>query len=266
MADEAIKPPEEQSKDELAASIAAEQARIATGNTNTEKAEPKVESKTFEFRAADGTLYTADSQDALFKKITDSKEEAARALKDRERQIYELRQQLKPVEKVEDKKEGFDKTKYHQMLEDDPIGAQRYIDAHRFGIENPEEVIKKAAVAQQSNEINEGLKREIIAFYASPAGQAFGKVETPELNAALIQYMNENRLSRTAEGFRTAYYEMRDQNLIPMPGEKAQKRTPPPRSPESGGGNEPEPEPDYYKMPLEKLKALIEKNGQAARA
>src|SRR5690349_17065980 len=136
MAEETVitKAPEEMSREELAAAIA-EQSKppvvATTEQPKEEPAKPKTETQTFTFTAGDGTVYEGASQDELFEKVKGALNHTKTAIKDRERQIRELRdRQVKPIEppKTEEK---FDQAKYETLLGKDGLEAQQYLDSFK---------------------------------------------------------------------------------------------------------------------------------------
>lgn len=265
MAEALVKPPEEQTKEELAATIAAEEARIAAEKPAEPKpeavAKPEEKAK-FEFKASDGTIYEAESQDELFKKITGALDNTKVALKDRERQIREVRQQQpKPEEKPSEKTTGtFSRDKWLELMEsgtDGPLKAQEYMDSFR-----KPEWAKKAEEREQVVQQTETLQQEILKFYASPTGQQYAKVETPELNQKILQYMADRNMPRTSANFKEAFWDLKEAGDIPVASEKKEKPKAPPRTPDSGSSREtPTNEPDFDKMSKEELAKYIRSKG-----
>lgn len=253
-----VKPLEEQSKEELAATIAAEREKPTVAKpADAAPAE-------FTFKASDGTVYTADSQEALFAKVTSALENTKSAVKDRERQIFELRRpsEVKPVETKPEGK-SFDKDEYYRLMESDPMQAQKYMDRHRFGIENPEELFAAMTQTQRQQQI----QNETMRFYAQVPGYA--KVETPELNQLLLARLTDNGRPFTAENFKLSYYELKEEGLIPSPtaAEPAKTRPKAPPAGASGAGSDvPNNEPDWSTMSRAEMAAEMRKRGLQVHA
>ncbi len=252
-----LKPLEEQSKDELAATIAAEQAKLNAAPPEEEK---PAETPKFEFRSVDGTLYEAESQEELFKKISGALDHTKTAVKDRERQIHELRKQ--PVVEPLKPENAFDRDTWLKLMDegtDGPLKAQRYMDKYRFGTENPEEIFKSMTQEQERAQ----QRDEAMRFYQTPAGQAFAKVETPELDKVMMDELAKQGLPTTASNLRAVYYELRESGHIPAPPEGKQatpKKAPPPSA--HGTRNETtEEEPDFNRMTKTELAAYMRKQG-----
>jgi hypothetical protein len=93
-----------------------------------------------EFTLGDGTVVKASNWEEAFQKVADMKVNTATALRDRERQIEELRQT--PVQQQQTPPPpttGFDQKHYWELMNKDPLEAQQYMDAARFGVQ-PEQV------------------------------------------------------------------------------------------------------------------------------
>lgn len=108
-----------------------------------------------------GEKYTGQTWEEVAQKMASAKTEASRAIQDRERQIYELKQQApKPVET-----EGaFDPNFFYEKLgKGDVIEAMNYVDKHRYGDIDPVEALKYsyAATRQQSD------MQAVAAFHAN---------------------------------------------------------------------------------------------------
>lgn len=268
MADEPItKPPEEQTREELEAAILAEQAKLNAPPVEEPKPDekPVIEDKTkwLEYRSADGTVYTAESQEELFKKVTSGLEHTKAALKDRERQIHDLRKP--PAEKPAEQPDIFDREKYFKLMEDGadgPVKAARYLKKYD-GTEKTEQVIQEVVGDRQAARAAEALRDEVLSFYASPAGQQYVKVETPELDKRMSDYLTEKQLPVNASNLVRAYYELRDDGQIPMEPASGGKVKPkaPPDSAKGGGGAPQDQEPDYSRMSKDELAAHLRSKG-----
>ena len=92
-----------------------------------------------EFTLGDGTVVKATSWEEAFQKVSEMKVNTATALRDRERQIEELRQAPPAAPEPIAPSAGFDQKHYWELMNADPIKAQEYMDATRFGVQ-PDQV------------------------------------------------------------------------------------------------------------------------------
>lgn len=95
-----------------------------------------------EFKLGDGTVVKAANWEEAFQKVADMKVNTATALRDRERQIEELRAAgaATPPPVTPPASTGFDQKAYWELMNADPTAAQNYLDAFRLGVENPADV------------------------------------------------------------------------------------------------------------------------------
>ncbi len=103
----------------------------------------------FELTLADGSVVKAENQDEALKTLAKMKVDTASALKQERDQSEQLRQQNAmlqaqlaaanpPTPRAKDS--GFDNDHYWALYNSDPMEAQNYLDAHRFGIDDPKQV------------------------------------------------------------------------------------------------------------------------------
>src|SRR5215469_9717447 len=57
-----------------------------------------------------------------------------------QQQFNAVQQQVQAQKPKEESHNGFAKDKYYQLLNEDPLEAQNYLDAYRFGIADPDQV------------------------------------------------------------------------------------------------------------------------------
>jgi hypothetical protein len=102
----------------------------------------------FEYKLADGSVVKAENVEEAFKNVAKMKEDTSAALREErakreemEARINtmqaEINQRPRPVERDEN---GFNKDHYFRLVGEDPISAQNYLDAARFGIGDPNQV------------------------------------------------------------------------------------------------------------------------------
>lgn len=89
----------------------------------------------------DGTVVKAGNWQEAFQAVSKMKVDTSTALRDREKQIRDMQATHQPAAPVvQAPAAGFDQKHYWEMMGQDPLGAQNYLDQHRFGLESPEQV------------------------------------------------------------------------------------------------------------------------------
>jgi hypothetical protein len=98
----------------------------------------------FEYKFADGNVVKAENVEEAFKTVAKMKEDTSAALKAEREQREQLQAQMTVLQQDMARRnatvvqEGaFDKDRYYRLVGEDPLQAQNYIDAHRFGIGDP---------------------------------------------------------------------------------------------------------------------------------
>lgn len=107
----------------------------------------QVTQKEIELTLKDGSVIKASSWEEAVKTAAKMKEDTAEALKQERAEREALRQQLEAMQSQiaqaqQPKAEpgSFDKSKYFELLNNDPLMAQNYVDAYRFGLGDPSQV------------------------------------------------------------------------------------------------------------------------------
>lgn len=266
MANNAVKDAEDMTAEELEKSIAAGAVAAQPDAAETPSApevqpdpEPKEEVKKeesggFEYTAADGTVYRDSTSEGLFKKVTDALNMTKAAVKDREHQIHGLKRQTpKPEETPEPKPPAaFDNQKYLDLLSTNAKTANDYLKEH-----DPE--IQEFRRTRAEEEAKRAVNEEVMKFYNETG---YNKVETPELNSAIRERMEQKGRPNSALGLGMTYYELKAEGKIPdASGSKPpSKRTPPPETPSGSGGSVAD-EPDVDSMSAKELAAHLRKQG-----
>lgn len=105
------------------------------------------EATPFEFKLADGSVVKAENVEEAFKTVAKMKEDTSAALKAEREQREQMQTQLTALQQEMQAKnaprheEGtFNRDHYYKLVGDDPMMAQNYLDAHRFGISDPAQV------------------------------------------------------------------------------------------------------------------------------
>lgn len=117
-----------------------------------------------EFTLGDGTVVKATSWEEAFQKVADMKQNTSAALRDREEQIRQLKEaQQAPPEPIVPSA-GFDQKHYWELMNADPIKAQEYMDANRFGVDPTQvgnlyrEVFNASQYSADTYEINQFMQ------------------------------------------------------------------------------------------------------------
>ncbi len=136
----------------------------------------------YELTLADGTVIKAANQDEAIKVMAKMKVDTANALREAKENAEQLRQQNanltaqinaapKPQPAKPQEKNGFDNDRYWTLLNSDPMEAQNYLDAHRFGIEDPKQVPQQ--FAQMRQEVSEMRQQAIAAQFYQHRAEEF---------------------------------------------------------------------------------------------
>lgn len=101
----------------------------------------------FEYKLADGSVVKAENVEEAFKNVAKMKEDTSAALKEERVKREEMEQRLTALQaEVAQRKEpareegGFNREHYFRLVGEDPIMAQNYLDAARYGIPDPAQV------------------------------------------------------------------------------------------------------------------------------
>lgn len=100
-----------------------------------------------EFKLGDGSVVKAASIEEAFKTVAKMKEDTAAELRRVREEAQSYRSQVDDFTAREQaarqaasgNTKEFNRDHYYQLLNQDPIEAQNYIDRHRFGVDNPVE-------------------------------------------------------------------------------------------------------------------------------
>jgi hypothetical protein len=189
-----------------------------------------------EFKLGDGTVVKAANWEEAFQKVAEMKVNTATALRDRERQIEELRgvtqtQQTQQIDTQTD--QGFNQKAYWELMNADPVAAQNYLDSFRLGVDNP------ANVPLLFNEM-----RNVSVFSADNFEiQSFMQKNpdfpgTDEAADLIINRLAQRNAPLTADNLEYEYLKgVRDGIIEPL-GEEAERPYSPPNLPASSMGRE----------------------------
>src|SRR5205085_3009405 len=101
----------------------------------------------FEFKLADGSVVKAENIEEAFKTVAKMKEDTAAALKSERAEREQLAAQMNALQAEVARKNtpppdnnNFNRDTYYKLVGEDPIMAQNYLDAYRFGVPDPAQV------------------------------------------------------------------------------------------------------------------------------
>lgn len=250
------KPLEEQTKDELAATMAAEAGK--------QQEKPVETASEIEIKIGNAT-YRGATHEEVLKIVAKAKEDADAAIRDRERQIFDLRQKektaLKPPTEDTSGMNPDQRTQFYKLLEEDPAKALQFADKIRFGVDDPGSVLQEAKVLLEDVKKTRTINEEVLKFCADVPDYA--KVATTEVDTAMRERLEEKARGFTAENMKLTYLELVQEGKIGKPVEKAPETKPkaPPPSASGGGSSRPATEPDYDNMTKDELRKHLKEAG-----
>lgn len=177
-----------------------------------------------EFTLGDGTVVKATSWEEAFNKVSEMKVNTSAALRDREAQIrtFQEQQQAPPQPEVTSGN-GFDTKKYWELMNVDPVAAQNYLDAARFGVDNPDQVPQ--LFGEMRNVSTQSADQMEIQAFMQRNPDFPG---TPEIADKLINTLAQNGEALTARNLEYYYLSgVRDGIYEPLVEEKGGTFIPP---------------------------------------
>lgn len=95
-----------------------------------------------EYKLGDGTVVKAKTWEEAFQAVATMKTNTAAALRDREEQIRQLQETKHQVipNNTTTTATAFDQKRYWELMNDDVIAGQNYLDSFRLGVDNPNNV------------------------------------------------------------------------------------------------------------------------------
>lgn len=101
----------------------------------------------FEVKLADGSVVKAENIEEAFKTLAKMKEDTAAALKESRETATNMQARLDAMQQEIQHKpapvtdnNSFNRDQYYKLVGEDPIMAQNYLDAYRFGVPDPAQV------------------------------------------------------------------------------------------------------------------------------
>lgn len=158
-------------------------------------AEPAVQ-QGIELKLADGSVIKADTAEEALKIAAKMKEDTSAALKEErekrealEAQVTQLNTQFQEAQRPKPVEGAFNTDQYWKLMNQDPVAAQNYIDAHRFNISDPSQVPKHFERINAELERMRGetmgaqfLQKHYDEFPATPEAAKVFRQRVQELN------------------------------------------------------------------------------------
>lgn len=229
-----------------------------------------VPDKPIELTLGDGSVVKGANLDEAFKNLATMKENASAAIRQTKTELEaeqqrraQLEQELERYKHPPQNNDNgkFNNEKYYQMLNTDPIGAQNYLDAHRFGISEPEQV--PATFNQMRQQVDNFTQQTVTASFLAQHAEDFPP--TPEAAKALtakVQSLVQNGVPFNADTLNYAYYELVQNGTIkPNEAKTEEEETP---NPSLGGGGSPALPSDVARaeqLDDKQLEALLRSKG-----
>jgi hypothetical protein len=187
-----------------------------------------------EWELSDGSKIKATSYEEAFNKAVDMKVNTAAALRDRERQIEELQAKISQQPPVQPtppaSTTAFDQKHYWELMNQDPLQAQQYMDAARFGVQ-PDQVQSLYQEVFNTTQYSAD-KKEIEDFMQSNKDFPATKEATDKIWAI----MGQENFPITSRNLEYVYLRaVRDGEIEPLQEESPQPWVPPNMQ---GGGTE----------------------------
>jgi hypothetical protein len=213
--------------------------------------------KLIEIKLSTGEVYKGKTEAEVIEALKKGKEEATVTIRDRERQIKELREKDAPLTPA--KGEVFDKTKYYELMSEDPMGAFHYQMAYVMGVDpaHAGEALRYAYQTAQAVDarLQNALFRE--KYPSAPYGDDFADT--------MMNHMTDSRRAWTAENLGMTYLELKEEGKVkeskqdaPVP---AEGDAPPPNPGKSSSGVSSDTMSQIEKMSTNDLEAYLKKLG-----
>lgn len=146
-----------------------------------------------------------------------------------------LAAQVADLRKPPQSNSGFDKQKYFQLLNDDPVMAQNYVDAHRFGISDPAGVPQY--FQQMAQDISTTRQEALAAAFLNQHSQDFpATADAAKILRSQFESLIASGYPATLDTLNMAYSQAVDAGSItPLEQKETQRDEPNPAL--SGEGN-----------------------------
>lgn len=223
-----------------------------------------VEQKPIELTLGDGTVVKGKDYDEALKNLAKMKEDTANALKaERERrellenQFAQTQAEVEALKAPKHKDGEFDKGRYYQLLNDDPIEAQNYLDVFRFG--TPDPVGRFDEIGQKVDSL---YQQNLTASFWAQHPEFPGGKEAARAMTSRVQELIQNGHPLVGETMELAYSQLvREETIKPVEQKTEDERPNPSLSAGSGGGPNIIDDAKIQNMNDEQLKAYMRSVG-----
>lgn len=213
---------------------------------------------------ATGAVFKGTTPEEVMEKMKQSIESGSQTIRQYKEQNEQLTSALGTLQRPQPVTNGqFDKAKYYEMLNDDPVKAQDYLDEARYG--RPFADVKRDfdRSARVTSEVSQLMEINKFQQNLARIGEEYqGSAETGD---ALLEQLGKRDL--TADNLTAAYVELKASGKIKVAAKAAEPTTQqkkPPASPRGTGA------PELYngkraeEMNLDELKSAIARVGASA--
>lgn len=231
---------------------------------------PEVQQNPIEFELEDGSKVKAATIEEAFKIVAKMKTDTSAALRtekqERENLAAQLAAQQTEIQRLRTPPptngNGFSSEKYWQMMNQDPMAAQDYLDAHRFGIEDPSQV--RQTFTSLRSEVSDIKQQALAGQFLAQHAEDFpaDKVAAAKLREHTERLTNSG-YPFTLETLNLAYAQAIQAGDI-KPNEKEEEREEPPAPPANlgaGAGTLPSDVQNAENLDDKALEALLREKG-----
>jgi hypothetical protein len=254
-----------------------DQLKQAIQNQNQPTSQPAAATEPIEIKAATGQVYRGSTPQEVIDQLLKAQENATAVITEEREQNRQLQGRLQEIEKrvqsqpPAPKSSKFDKIKYFQTWEQDPLEAERQavreILADEFGVETFEE-LRDTLRFTNSEALNTAQQRELILFQAAHPEIPYN----PETAELVVNRMRENgvddrNIIRKQDMEYAALQLITEGKIKTINGEPEPVRQAPPVPPPPQGvgsssmGNGAVTEDKAYSMPMNEFEALLRQTG-----
>lgn len=204
-----------------------------------------------DLKLKDGTVVKADTPEEALKTLAkmyeDTKDWAKGKLDESHQEMETIKaEQLRLSQQVlqnthKDNGNGFDKDRYYQLLNQDPVMAANYVDAQRFGIQEPSQVPSHFQRMDERITAYEGqmLAGQFLQQHAEDFPQS---AEAAKDLRGQMEYLTKQGHPATIDTLNMAYDQLIGSGKIKPLEKHEQERDEPNPSPGGSGANIPEAE------------------------
>lgn len=230
---------------------------------------PPVTPEPIEVKLGDGSVVKGANLEEAFNNLKTMKENASSAIKTTRDELDAERQRAAGLAAELDKFKHppaadngkFSNDKYYTLLNSDPIAAQNYLDAARFGFDAPEQVVPSFTSMRtqidsmtQSSVAASFLAQHVDDFPADPDAAR-------KLNARTFDLVNKSGFNFDVHTLNFAYDQLVNEGQIKPLDKNTQQEEPPNPSLTGGGAQVNNDHQKYEQMTDKDLEAAARKAG-----